>query len=121
MSLVLARRWEASSRSRSIRASVSSSGFATEPKGDRHTGTVESASARQVKRTRKAHKVDPKVAAAEALIAEVDAPPGPEAVKRNGDADVQAALQTVASANGHGRETPPGETIDGGAEKADAA
>ena len=65
--------------------------------------------------------LDPKVAAAEALIAEVDALPGPEAVKRNGDPDVQAALETVAAANGSGRETPLGEGVDGGSEEADAA
>jgi len=35
---------------------------------------------------------------AEALIAEVDAPPGPEVVKRVGDADVQAALETAVAA-----------------------
>ena len=54
------------------------------------------------------------VVEAEALIAEVDALPGPEAVKRNGDPDVQAALETVAAANGQGRD------VDG-TEEADAA
>jgi hypothetical protein len=58
---------------------------------------------------------------AEAFIAEIDAMPGPEAVKRNGDADVQAALETVAAANGGARETPLGDAIDGGTEEADAA
>jgi len=38
-------------------------------------------------------------ATAEALIAEVDALPGPEAVKRVGEADVQAALETAAQAS----------------------
>jgi hypothetical protein len=55
------------------------------------------------------------------LIAEVDALPGPEAIKRNGDPDVQAALETVASANGSARETPVGEATCGGSEEADAA
>ena len=55
---------------------------------------------------------------AEALIAEVDALPGPEHVERNGDPDVQPALETVAAANGRGHETPLGEAIDGGAEEA---
>jgi hypothetical protein len=70
------------------------------------------------KRTRTAAP-SPAVAAAEALIAEVDALPGPEHVKRVGDDDVQAALETVA--NGGTAETPLGETIDAGTEVADAA
>jgi hypothetical protein len=60
--------------------------------GNELTGAIDAAIAREAKRAREAPKVDPKVAEAEALIAEVDAPPGPEAVKRNGDPDVQAAL-----------------------------
>jgi hypothetical protein len=65
---------------------------------------------------------DIEVQRAEALIAEVDALPGPQAIKRNGDPDVQAAYETVAAANGNGhRETPVGEAIDGGTEAADAA
>lgn len=70
--------------------------------------------------------VDPALVAAEQLIREVDALPGPEHVKRVGEDDVQAAFETIAKANGHGRqapdpvETPLGETIDSGAEEADA-
>jgi hypothetical protein len=92
-----------------------------QPEGEALAGTVDAAIAREVKRTRKAPKVDPKVAEAEALIAEVDALPGPEAIKRNGDPDVQAAYETIAAANGGGRETRVGEAIDGGSEAADAA
>ncbi|MFV2064845.1 MAG: hypothetical protein ACC726_15240, partial [Chloroflexota bacterium] len=40
------------------------------------------------------------IAEAEALIAEVDAMPGAEHVKRVGDDDVQAAMETAASARG---------------------
>jgi hypothetical protein len=93
----------------------------TETEGDVLAGAVDAAIARKAKPRRKAPKVDAKVAEAEALIAEVDALPGPEAVKRNGDPDVQAALETVAAANGHGRETRVGEIIDAGTQEADAA
>ena len=84
---------------------------------------VDAAITREAKAKAKAAraKADPKVAQAEALIAEVDALPGPEAVRRNGDPDVQAALETVAAANGSARETPRDETLDGGTEEADAA
>ena len=82
---------------------------------------VDAAIAREAKAKAARAKADPKVAQAEALIAEVDALPGPEAVKRNGDPDVQAALETVAAANGGGRETPVGDAIDSGTEEADAA
>ena len=92
-----------------------------EADGQAFAGPVDSALVREAKRSRKAPKVDPKVAQAEALIAEVDALPGPEAVRRNGDPDVQAALETVAAANGGGRETPVGDAIDSGTEEADAA
>ena len=74
-----------------------------------------------MKRTKKAPKAYPKVQQAEALIAEVDALPGPEAVRRVGDPDVQAALKTVAAANGGASETLRGEAIDGGTEEADVA
>lgn len=77
--------------------------------------------AKKMKRARTAKAPDPKVTAAETLIAEVDALPAPEMVKRVGDDDVQAAIETVAASNGHGHETPLGETIDGGTEEADAA
>ena len=73
-------------------------------------------------RTRKAAKPSAKpgeVERAEALIAEVDALPGPEMAARVGDDDVQAALQMIA--NGGSVETPPAETIDGGTGEADAA
>jgi hypothetical protein len=93
----------------------------TGTEGEALTGAVDTAIAREVKRMRKAPKVDPNVAEAEALIAEVDALPGPEAVKRNGDPDVQAALETVAAANGGAREMPLGDAISGGTEEADAA
>jgi hypothetical protein len=52
-------------------------------------------------------------------IGEVDALPGPEHVKRVGDDDVQAALETIAT--GGTAETPLGETIDAGTEEAHAA
>jgi len=93
----------------------------TETEGEALAGAADAANAREAKPTRKAPKVDPKVAEAEALIAEVDALPGPEAVKRNGDPDVQAALETVAAANGGGRETVVGDAIDSASEEADAA
>jgi len=44
--------------------------------------------AREAKRARKPRAVDPEVAAAETLIAEVDALPGPEHIERVGDPDV---------------------------------
>ena len=59
------------------------------------------------------------VAKAEALIAEVDALPGPEMVARVGQDDVQAALETIA--NGRTGEHPVGATIDAGTAEADAA
>ncbi len=74
---------------------------------------------RERRRTPMAHVPSPKVVEAEALIAEVDALPGPEMVARVGEDDVQAALETIA--NGGSAETPLGEVIDGGAEEADAA
>ncbi len=74
---------------------------------------------RERRRTPMAHVPDPKVVEAEALIAEVDALPGPEHVQRVGGDDVQAALEAIA--NGRAVPTPLGEAIDGGAEEADAA
>ncbi len=53
---------------------------------------------RRVKRAATARDVG--VQRAEALFAEVDALPGPEHVRRNGDPDVQEALATVAAAHG---------------------
>jgi len=107
---------------------------ATETEGGALTGAVDAAIARVAaegsatrKPTRKAATTnrapttrDIEVQQAEALIAEVDALPGPEAAKRNGDPDVQAALETVAAANGSARETPV-EAVDAGTEEADAA
>jgi hypothetical protein len=72
---------------------------------------------RERRRTPMAHVPDPKVAKAEALVAEVDALPAPEMVARVGDDDVQAALETVA--NGGSAESPLGEASDG--EEASAA
>jgi len=72
-----------------------------------------------------AHAPDPELVKVEVLVAEIDALPGPEAVKRNGDPDVQAALELVGEANGSARrealETPLGEAIASGTEEADAA
>jgi hypothetical protein len=82
------------------------------PEGEALAGAVDAAIAREAAKTRKAPKVDPMITAAAALTAEVDVLPGPEAIKRNGDPDVQAAFETVASANGDGRETPLGEESD---------
>ena len=64
---------------------------------------------------------DIQVQRAEALIAEVDALPGPEHAKRVGDPDVQAALETMAATNGSAREMPLGEATEGGTGEADAA
>ena len=94
---------------------------AAQAEGEAIANAVDAAIAREAKRVRKPRAVDTKVAAAEALIAEVDALPGPEAAKRNGDADVQAALETVAAAKGGARETSIRETIDSGTDEADAA
>jgi hypothetical protein len=74
---------------------------------------------RERRRTPMAHVPDPKRVEAQALIAEVDALPGPEHAGHVGDDDVQAALETIA--NGGTAETPLGETIDGGSEEAHAA
>jgi len=83
---------------------------------------------RERRRTPMAHVPDPKLVAAQALVDEVDALPGPEHVKAIGTPEVQDAFETVARANGHRREredvpveTPVGETIDSGTEEADAA
>ncbi|CAN5633548.1 hypothetical protein BH23CHL8_BH23CHL8_30100 [soil metagenome] len=67
---------------------------------------------RERRRTPMAHVPSPQVVEAEALIAEIDALPGPEHVQRVGDDDVQAALETIG--NGRAVETPLGEAIDGG-------
>lgn len=60
--------------------------------------------------------VDPakaeRIAKAKALVAEVDALPAPEAVKRAGDDDVQAALRVVATASvGAEHSAPEGEEV----------
>ena len=70
---------------------------------------------RERRRTPMAHVPDPKVVEAEALIAEVDALPADQMVKRVGDDDVQAALGTV---NGNGYGHAPDEAVDGGTEAA---
>lgn len=57
------------------------------------------------------------IAKAEALIAEIDALPAPEMVRRVGDDDVPAALEAAAA--GRISETPLGETIEGDAAEAD--
>ena len=54
---------------------------------------------------------DVEVAKAEALLAEVDALPGPEMVARVGQDDVQAALETIA--NGRYGEHPLGNSVLG--------
>jgi len=70
---------------------------------------------------------DRRVAAARALIAEVDRLSGDEYTQRIAEPDVQAALELIGEANGNGRqraadaETPLGELVDAGHEEADAA
>jgi hypothetical protein len=83
--------------------------------------TAKATTRRERRRTPMAHIPDPKVVEAEALVAEVDALPGPEMVSRVGDGDVQAGLETV---NGSRHEATPGVAADGGTserEEADAA
>jgi len=48
--------------------------------------------------------VDPKVAEAEAIIAEVDGLSGDEYTERVGGDEVQAAFELIGETNGHGRE-----------------
>ena len=62
------------------------------------------------------------VAAAKALIAEVETLSGEAYTQRLGEDDVQRALETVAAANGHREaapEAPTGATIDAGTDEAD--
>jgi hypothetical protein len=69
---------------------------ATTKRERRRTPMAHLPTASAPRRTRTAAP-SPKVAEAEALIGEVDALPAPEHVKRVGDDDVQAALETVAN------------------------
>lgn len=88
---------------------------------------AKAATKRERRRTPMAHVPDPKVVEAEALIAEVDALPADQMVKRVGDDDVQAALESIGKGNGRGHEpehavgTPLGEDIDSSIGEADAA
>lgn len=59
------------------------------------TAPAKTTTKRERRRTPMVHIPDPKVIEAEALIAEVDALPADQLIKRVGDDDVQAAFETV--------------------------